>query len=101
MGLCIQCSKRAVPGSPYCTKHRKYRKVVLQTQYQRRMLKSESHYPAEVSVALMDSRVRMIQFENKVKRATERVDQVTDRLRDLINDLQRLQSSDAPKGWFM
>jgi hypothetical protein len=49
----------------------------------------------------MDSRVRMIQFENKVKRATERVDQVTDRLRDLINDLQRLQSSDAPKGWFM
>jgi hypothetical protein len=65
------------------------------------MLKSESHYPAEVSVALMDSRVRMIQFENKVKRATERVDQVTDRLRDLINDLQRLQSSDAPKGWFM
>jgi hypothetical protein len=41
MGLCIQCSKRAVPGSPYCTKHRKYRKVVLQTQYQRRKLKAQ------------------------------------------------------------
>lgn len=65
------------------------------------MLKSESALPVELSVEVMQHRVQMIRFDYRVQRVGARVDAVSEQLRNLLHDLKRLQSSDAPKGWFM